>query len=154
MFISCWDSIIHTPKEKRVMEDTLAKLGPWGIAAFLLLRDIIRLSFRRMKGDRRQTTNNNALSKKELKALQEAVVQTQEIDKTQTKLIEYINENGSVPFQNYKAEDEEWKRGADRRFDNHSKRIDSNRESTHAQSERLTKLIAEHEAYKERLHAD
>ena len=64
-----------------------------------------------------------------------------------TDIIDKIEDHGSVPFQTYKAEDKEWKRGASRRFDQHSERIDSNRDAAHSVSERLMKIQAEHDAY-------
>ena len=64
-----------------------------------------------------------------------------------TDIVDKIETHGSVPFQTYKAEDKEWKRGASRRFDQHSDRIDSNRDAAHSVSDRLAKIQAEHNAY-------
>jgi len=102
------------------MTQVITELGPFGIIIVFMLYQIFR------------DKKNNGGSP-ELGIL--------------TDIIDKIEDHGSVPFQTHQAEDKEWKRGANKRFDHHSDRIDSNRDAAHSVSDRLTKIQAKHDAY-------
>lgn len=121
------------------MENVINQIPGWVYLIIAVAAIFIRETFSfilRWTGKERRKDNGGDLG--------EIVIRQQAIQERHTDLIAYIEENGSVSFQKYKSENEEWKRGKGRILDQHSDRLDDAHKRIDTQKEKLDGLLTEH----------